>query len=109
MRNFCELIINEILVIEDRGITGRVLGETEITPPTWRIRSRELEQRLKDLVKGKGDDYFRPSPLHGRLNFNEDGHCIMIQKPLYVLRREAMERHSKHLFFLLLDWKLRAG
>jgi hypothetical protein len=97
VREFCELIVNRMLVIEEleRNKNGEKNGSgarSRNTRQTRRIMTDELEKELK-IFKVKGDEYFTPSqPMNGPHKIPEMGHCIVLPQPLYQVNEGAKAR-----------------
>lgn len=105
MRDFCELIVNRMLVIEElekrgkkmdsKGEDAQLGNESETRaqnpPATRRIGTKELAEKLKVLAR-KDSEYFKPSLGQTSHNLQVRSHCIVLPKPLYQVKDEAKAR-----------------
>jgi serine/threonine protein kinase len=97
VRDFCELIINHMLVIEDKDqassrhiSNGTVEVEPKI-PPDKRIETSKLAENMKRFL-GKNISYYTPSKPRGPLKLFGQRNCLKVLKPKHQLLKDVVEK-----------------
>lgn len=101
VRDFCGLIIHQMLIIEDKGL-GRhdsygtkSAGKNTRTLPTERIKTLKLASDMQTMFIGKDSSYYTPSKAKEPLDLSGPRHCVTMLKPKRQLRKEGVERLNK--------------